>query len=361
MDIHQTYPNITRDFLNTEYFTENKSKARICKEQNISVYNLDKFFNEYGIILKPMGSHLITSIEDKIKLILEQHPYVTFEFIYNEYVNLEKSLPEIHKEYNLNYEQTLKLLEYYKIPKRSISQSKKTETFKIKIHTTLNEKYGVSNISQIKDVKTKKANKCLDQYGVDNFFKRNDFKKIKNEGYIKRYGVDCSDWKSQCSREVWNRKTEDERQEWLSNSILSDSACLKVRTGYKESKAENKISDLLCLLEIQHTRQYPIKYKVDNKLKRYFYDFYIPEINLIIEYNGDYWHANPEIYKSNDLIKYPGREQLASDRWLKDKHKENIAIENKHNIITIWESEIKSISKPDIISLIEQKINNYIK
>lgn len=364
MDIYQSYPNLTKEYLNNEYFTLNKSKSQICKEQNISVYNLDKFFKVYDIKLKPQGSHSLTSDEEKINLILQQHPYATKEFLYNEYITLEKSLPDLQKEYNITYDHTLKLLKFYNIPKRSISQATKTKTFKSKLHTTLQERYGVStNISQVESVKIKKLNKCLDQYGVDNFFKKHDFKKIKNEGYIKKYGMDFADWKKQSNQQIWSNKTSDEKNEWLNKSILADSVRNRprIRNGYSVSKAEGIISDILALLKITHTRQYPVQYYIDNKKKYYYYDFYIPELNLLIEYNGDYWHANPALYKADDLIKYPGGVYLASDRWDNDKQKQQIAIDKKFIIITIWESEINKISKPDITQLIKQKIEEYIK
>ena len=44
-------------------------------------------------------------------------------------------------------------------------------------------------------------------------------------------------------------------------------------------------------------------------------DFYIKEINLTIEYNGDYWHANPKFYKSSDILY---NNQTASDIWKVD-------------------------------------------
>ena len=67
----------------------------------------------------------------------------------------------------------------------------------------------------------------------------------------------------------------------------------------------------------------------------YFYDCYIKELNLVIEYNGDYWHANPKKYKSTDII----RDKEVSDIWKYDKYKESLVKENHYNIEIVWESE----------------------
>ena len=36
------------------------------------------------------------------------------------------------------------------------------------------------------------------------------------------------------------------------------------------------------------------EWATDKKL--YFFDFYIPELNFVIELNGDYWHCKPDKY-----------------------------------------------------------------
>lgn len=57
--------------------------------------------------------------------------------------------------------------------------------------------------------------------------------------------------------------------------------------------------------------------------------------NCIIEFNGDYWHANPKIYKKTDLI----RGTPASDIWKKDSVKMNEAKKLGYRTLTVWESD----------------------
>jgi len=66
-------------------------------------------------------------------------------------------------------------------------------------------------------------------------------------------------------------------------------------------------------------------------------DYYIKELNLAIEYNGDYWHANPNIYLSKDIIH---SNLTASDIWNNDMLRKN-ALLNEHNIETliVWQTD----------------------
>lgn len=76
--------------------------------------------------------------------------------------------------------------------------------------------------------------------------------------------------------------------------------------------------------------------------KTYFYDFYDETLGKIIEFNGDYWHANPNKYQSSDFIKYPGKGQIqVKDIWYYDEIKRNIAMvhPNVNSYLVIWESE----------------------
>ena len=50
--------------------------------------------------------------------------------------------------------------------------------------------------------------------------------------------------------------------------------------------------------------------------KYVFFDFFDETTGRIIEFNGDYWHANPLIYESDSIIHMPGKTtKLAKDIW----------------------------------------------
>lgn len=64
--------------------------------------------------------------------------------------------------------------------------------------------------------------------------------------------------------------------------------------------------------------------------------------NKIIEFNGDFWHANPRQYRSDDIIKHPRSEKKVSDVWELDAIKHTCAKINGYDIFVVWEDEFKS-------------------
>lgn len=71
------------------------------------------------------------------------------------------------------------------------------------------------------------------------------------------------------------------------------------------------------------------------KLGRSKCDFFLPDANLIIETNGDYWHGNPFIYEESEF------DDIQRKNIGRDVKKYAAAKEAGHSIIYVWESEIK--------------------
>ena len=80
-------------------------------------------------------------------------------------------------------------------------------------------------------------------------------------------------------------------------------------------------------------------------------DFYIPSCKLIIEVNGDYWHANPRIYKNDQLYAI---QQKGVDRDIR-----KYDMYNKAGFLTvvIWEQDILNSSS---LSIIKNRLSNLI-
>lgn len=83
----------------------------------------------------------------------------------------------------------------------------------------------------------------------------------------------------------------------------------------------------------------------DDENKPYYFDFSYKD--KIIEYNGDYWHANPEFYKSDYQFK---NDVSASDIWEKDRKKRLLAEQRGYKVLTIWDSDYKK----DRVSILEK-------
>lgn len=79
----------------------------------------------------------------------------------------------------------------------------------------------------------------------------------------------------------------------------------------------------------------------DNKNKKtYSFDFYYK--NVLIEFNGDYWHANPKIYSSDKIFSRHGNKLKITDIWSRDKQKKEFAESLGYKVIVIWESDYRT-------------------
>jgi very-short-patch-repair endonuclease len=99
-------------------------------------------------------------------------------------------------------------------------------------------------------------------------------------------------------------------------------------------------------------------YNKENK-KRYYYDFCIKSLKLIIEYNGETFHPNYNKYNLEylkDNWSHPyNKEMNTLDIIKNDKIKIKNAISNGYDIHIIWSSDIDKIE--NIKRIIKNKIN----
>ena len=93
-------------------------------------------------------------------------------------------------------------------------------------------------------------------------------------------------------------------------------------------------------------------YDENGKIK--FYDFRYK--NIIIEFNGDYWHGNPIIYKENDIVR---GSITAKQLWEQDQYKKELAEKHNFNILYIWENEYENDKITTIKNILEY-IKNHL-
>ena len=86
------------------------------------------------------------------------------------------------------------------------------------------------------------------------------------------------------------------------------------------------------------------KYLTDGEGNHYSYDFQLGK--KIIEFNGDYWHMNPSMYKVDDIHKTT--KKTAREIWDKDHKKQICAEKHGYKILYIWESEYNA-SRDEVI------------
>lgn len=92
---------------------------------------------------------------------------------------------------------------------------------------------------------------------------------------------------------------------------------------------------------------------------RYYYDFVITSnINLCIEFNGDVFHANPNIYKEDSKpIPFFFPDLTAKDIWEKDERKFTHIKKQGFAFACVWESQLKI---ENFLDLFYKNVKEYI-
>lgn len=101
--------------------------------------------------------------------------------------------------------------------------------------------------------------------------------------------------------------------------------------------------NILEALNIEYIQQYKL-----SAIGRY-YDFYLPEYNILIECDGDYWHADPKKYKKEDLNATQKRNIRV------DEQKNKYALMYGYVLLRFWEKDIYK-NKKKVISILEKRI-----
>jgi len=78
--------------------------------------------------------------------------------------------------------------------------------------------------------------------------------------------------------------------------------------------------------------------------------------NKIIEFNGDFWHANPKQYKKNEILTHPNNHVIAEELWDNDKKRIDWLESHGYEVLIIWESDYKK-DKEQIINICINFIN----
>lgn len=110
---------------------------------------------------------------------------------------------------------------------------------------------------------------------------------------------------------------------------------LKVGSKYSISAAEKEIVKFLTESGMEVDPQFSLF--DTNKTKQYIYDVRCG--NKIIEYHGDWWHCNPNLFKPDYF--HPRIHLTSEAIWARDKNKEDYAVNQNYELLVIWETDYK--------------------
>lgn len=255
--------------------------------------------------------------------------------------------------------------------KRTSSEERATERYREKYKSSIFNKYGVENISQSSEIKEQKKKTVFENYGVTHNFLIKEVKekcinnyqiysqdkvRVKNtldksiKTYLQRYGVTNPSQNLLIKQKILASNTERIKNLSVEDKREMTAKAREVWANSNDwvSKPEIKIHRVLENLGFilnQDFFTHVFWYG-------YNYDIFIKP-NIIIEVQGDFWHANPQKYNSGDIIL---KTLVVDTIWEKDKRKKAAAVDAGRKFYELWEGEIMKSSEADLALLISKII-----
>ena len=230
-----------------------------------------------------------------------------------------------------------------------------------KTHQTNLERYGAKEYGSSLDCKKKSKKTCNERYGTDYYMLTKNFESIR-----KPFISTPEKYKSLTERNFKKILENDEmtcnytyvkydtnvRKHILMchscNSIFKISMGLyRIRFNHNHTICTNcnPINKPLSIQEkelldfIKSNYNGEIIHNDRSVIHPYELDIYLPDLQLAIEYNGDYWHANPKYYSEDETINIKGTEYLVSEIWKRDQKKLEYCNDKNITLVTIWEDD----------------------
>ena len=232
--------------------------------------------------------------------------------------------------------------------------------FKEKSKQTCLEKYGVTNGGGSKQALEKMKETNLKRRGVEYVFQDKDIREKMRESLIRKYGVDHN-LKSKEIQEIikqTNLKLYGCENPMQNEAIIQKGIDTKRKNHtFNVSKPEEELYLYIKEKIPSVIRQYQdYRYSWSDKLNRihhYLCDFYIPELDLFIEFNGFPCHGphsyNPDSKEDQELVekwklrykngKHPLYKKMINGWTISDVKKRKIAKENNLNYYEFWTLE----------------------
>ena len=221
----------------------------------------------------------------------------------------------------------------------------KTDECKDKIKSTNIERYGSDWYFQSEEYKNKVKSSNLEKYGSEWYIQSSDFKNKAKDTLIEKYGYD-------------NYTKSDESKERYKNKEYVDQIKMKMKTtNLKKYGVEyynhktNMIVSKDTIYELLSNRFPDIIRQYRSSLYPYNCDFYIPSLDIYIEYQGNWTHGDSPFNSSNiehqnKLKEWENKSEYSSYYknaiyvWTDlDVRKRKIARQNNIKLLEFWTIE----------------------
>lgn len=182
------------------------------------------------------------------------------------------------------------------------------------------------------------------------------------EKCIEKYGEEEGTRRYTERQTKWSAKVEAMYQQGMFSKVpLTQNS--SIFSKFEKDMVDSIINELDLDLDIDDINCYKnsqfqlsnVNEDCNNKI--FSYDFKFE--NKIIEFNGDFWHMNPDIYDSDYC--HPYTNLSAEEKWKFDEIKFECAVQNGYDVLTVWESEYNENREATIQKCISFLISDYEK
>lgn len=201
------------------------------------------------------------------------------------------------------------------------------------------------------------------KYGMtrEEFKSYNLSRAITLDNMIKKYGLvlGTEKYESYCQKQSYAGVTKEYfieeygqkigMEKYIDMSIKKSQSCI-----HNTSKVSDSCIDIIS--KNIHSNNSKVEYPIysDKHDRVFVYDYIDFENMICVEFNGDFWHMNPNIYNESDVNSVSGK--TAKQIWQSDLDKRNALIKTFPNIkyIVIWESVYNKSNEQQIIDIVKE-------
>lgn len=304
---------------------EDKSKvySRAQNSEEVKKKVREANIKKYGAVSKVAASSPIRFVSESTFTVHGKEYSV--DWLREKYLDQNVSAPAISEVLGITYAVFRKIASHYHVLKNS------SQRYEI-IEHNITEKYGVVSTFQLHDVKEKSAQTCLERYGeknpmssgaiqikvkntmlkkygVENYTQTEEYREKIRQTNLNKYGVLNHMQQGMKHTDIWNDKSKMEHYlSSLGKKVtpydlmlffnLSDRTAVYEKIhkwGFDSmidfnparSHYEDEIISFLNSLGIENILENDRSVLNGKEI-----DIYIPDYNIGIEFNGDYWHSD---------------------------------------------------------------------
>lgn len=244
------------------------------------------------------------------------------------------------------------------------------ETHKQKVKETCFRKYGVNNVMKDLKIKEKQMQTCIEKYGAKNVILNEEIRQKKENTCMEKYGkpyvygtpyfkeksIETNQLKYNVSNIMDIFNSEDITNEALKikqkiidnipNMVKKCNETKRKNKSFNTSKIEKELFYLLKKKFSETIHNYS-----EHPIYTFACDYYIPELDLLIEYNGIWTHGKEPFDSNNpehiEKLRYWEERALTSNYYKNaiytwtdlDVRKQKIARENHLNYLVFYSKE----------------------